>query len=54
MTSRDASVPVLDGTELLAAAAVREALPEEFSLPLRRWHLSTRHDAGASLPARRQ
>lgn len=57
MNSQDTPVPVLDGTGLLAAAAVREALPKEFSVPLRRSHarmLSVKHDAGVSLPARRQ
>ncbi len=57
MGPQDAPVPVLDGTELLAAAAVREALPKEFSLPTRRSYprtLSIIDHAGASVPARRR
>jgi aspartate racemase len=57
MGRRDVPVPVLDGTELLAAAAVREALPKEFSLPQRRSYpqmLSVTHHAGVSVPARRR
>lgn len=57
MGSQDASVPVLDGTELLAAAVVREARAKEFSPPPRRSHpraLSVKHHAGASLPVRRR
>ncbi len=70
MAAGDAPVSVLDGTEILAAAAVREALlpdgrfsqrdgvrPEEFSRPLRRSHARTqslKHHAGARRPARRR
>ncbi len=70
MAAGDAPVPVLDGTEILAAAAVREALhqgrhrwprngvrPEEFSRPLLRSHARThslQHHAGAARPARRR
>ncbi|HET9000410.1 MAG TPA: amino acid racemase [bacterium] len=61
MSSKDVSVALLDGTEILAAAALREALPpgrltQEFS-PLRRRAgprtSSRKHHAGGSLPARR-
>jgi aspartate/glutamate racemase len=57
MGPQDAPVPVLDGTDLLAAATVREALPEEFSLRQRRSYpraLSAKHHAGVSVPARRR
>ena len=70
MAAGDAPVPVLDGTEILAAAAVREGLypgsrpwqrngvtPEEFSRPLPRSHAQThslQHHAGARRPARRR
>ncbi len=57
MGPEDAPVPVLDGTEILAAAVVREAMPKEFSLTLRRSYPRTpsaQHHAGASLPARRR
>lgn len=63
MAAGDAPVPVLDGTEILAAAAVREARAhdgpgKEFSRPPRRWHAGTQsftHHAGASRrPARRR
>ncbi len=61
MSSQDVSVTLLDGTEILAAAALREALPpgrltQEFSPPLRRSDPRTpslKHHAGGSLPARR-
>jgi aspartate racemase len=62
MAPNDVPVPVLDGTEILAAAAVREAfsgdgLAKEFSRPLRRWDARThslQHHAGARRPARRR
>src|SRR5262249_26826901 len=70
MATGDAPVPVLDGTEILAAAAVREALhpgrylwqrngvrPEEFSRPQLRSHARThslQRQAGAGRPARRR
>ncbi len=62
MAAGDAPVPVLDGTEILAAAAVREAFPpdgsfKEFSRPLGRSHARTqsvKHHAGARRPARRR
>jgi aspartate racemase len=61
MTSQDVSVTLLDGTEILAAAAVREALPpgrvtQEFSPPRRRSDPRTssrKHNAGPFMPARR-
>ena len=61
MSSQDVSVTLLDGTEILASAAVREALPpgrltQEFSQPRRRSDPRTsslKHYAGGSLPARR-
>jgi aspartate racemase len=61
MSSQDVSVTLLDGTEILAAAALREALPpgrltQEFSPPRRRSGPRTssrKHHAGGSLPARR-
>ncbi len=51
----DAPVPVLDGTEILAAAALREALPE-FSRPHRRSipQVSLTHHSGVPQPARRR
>lgn len=57
MGPQDAPVPVLDGTDLLAAATVREALPEEFSPRQQRSYpraLSVKQHAGVSLPARRR
>jgi aspartate racemase len=70
MAAGDVAVPVLDGTEILAAAALREALHpgtglsqrngvklEEFSRPLRRLDARThslQHHAGARRPARRR
>ncbi len=61
MSAQDVSVTLLDGTEILAAAALREALPpgrltQEFSPPLRRSDPRTssrKHHAGRFLPARR-
>ncbi len=62
MGPHDAPVPVLDGTEILAAAALREALPahrgrvKEFSLPRRRSlpAVSLKHHSGGPQPARRR
>jgi aspartate racemase len=62
MTPQDVAVPLLDGTEILAAAALRVALrsgglSQEFSPTSRRRNartLSVKHHAGESLPARRR
>jgi aspartate racemase len=62
MSAQDVPVPLLDATEILAAAALRAALPsgglsQEFSQTSRRTSpgaLSVKHHAGESLPARRR
>jgi aspartate racemase len=61
MEPHDIAVPLLDGTEILAAAALRAALrpglSQEFSLTSRRTNRgvsSVKHHAGESLPARRR
>ena len=55
MSAHDVPVPVLDGTEILAAAAVREARLKEFSHPRRRSLRALReHRIGVPQPARRR
>ena len=55
MGARDVAVAVLDGTEILAAAAVREARLKEFSHPRRRSLRTLRgHPIGVPQPARRR
>lgn len=62
MSPQDVAVPLLDGTEILAAAALRASLRpggqcQEFSPTSRRTSAGTssvKHHAGASLPARRR
>jgi aspartate racemase len=55
MGAHDRPVPVLDGTEILAAAAVREARLKEFSHPRRRcFRASREHHMGVPQPARRR